>query len=172
MKVLHGRDPRNCTLAPVRPIAQDRPDYQEDPMTNETAREMTTQTTDQDLIDLVTRYFAAVDAGNLDGVLKTLAIDCKFAVETHGIELNGHHELRGMYERLWSNHAAMVHDQMRFVPDAGQSRIAAQFRVVNTEFDGSTTIKSNCNFFTAQYGRFSEVQVYMAGETTLDRAGA
>lgn len=125
---------------------------------------------DDDLIELVRSYFSAVDAGDLDGVLKTLALDCSFSIETHGIELNGHHELRGMYERLWRNHAAMVHDRMHFVPNAPMGRIAAQFRVVNTEHDGSTTIKSNCNFFTARYGRFSRVQVYMAGETTLDRA--
>lgn len=126
--------------------------------------------TDDDLIDLVRRYFAAVDAGNLGGVLDTLALDCKFSVETHGVELNGHHELRGMFQRLWRNHAAMVHDQMSFVPNAAIGRIAAQFRVVNTEHDGSVDIKSNCNFFTAEYGRFSRVQVYMAGGNTLDRA--
>ena len=128
--------------------------------------------TNEEMIDLVRRYFASVDAGNLQGVLDTLSIDCKFSVETHGIELNGHHELRGMYERLWRNHAAMVHDQMTFVPDASQGRIASQFRVVNTEHDGSITYKSNCNFFTVEYGRFSRVQVYMAGETTLDHGSA
>ena len=125
--------------------------------------------TDAELIDLVQRYFRAVDGGDLDGVLSTLSLDCKFTVETHGIELNGHHELRGMYERLWANHAAMAHDQQTYVPNAALGRIAAQFRVVNTEHDGSITYKSNCNFFTAEYGRFSRVAVYMAGETTLDR---
>lgn len=126
--------------------------------------------TDQEMIDLVRRYFAAVDSGDLDGVLSTLTLDCKFSVETHDVELNGHHELRGMFERLWNNHAAMVHDQMTFVADGEASRIAAQFRVVNTEHDGSKTYKSNCNFFDVQYGRFSRVAVYMTGETTLDRA--
>ncbi len=127
--------------------------------------------TDDEMIDLVRAYFSAVDNQNLDGVLATLAMDCKFTVETHGVELNGHHDLRGMYERLWSNHAAMVHDQMTFVPNAAAGRIAAQFRVVNTEHDGSITLRSNCNFFDVAYGRFSRVAVYMAGETTLDRAG-
>ena len=127
--------------------------------------------TDDEMIDLVRKYFGAVDAGDLDTVLSTLSLDCKFTVETHGVELNGHHELRGMFERLWKNHAAMVHDQMTFVPNAAVGRIAAQFRVVNTEHDGSTTYKSNCNFFDVDYGRFSRVAVYMAGETTLDRAG-
>ncbi|MEM7190712.1 MAG: nuclear transport factor 2 family protein [Pseudomonadota bacterium] len=128
--------------------------------------------TEEEQIELVRAYFGAVDRGDLEGVLATLSLDCKFTVETHGIELNGHHELRGMYERLWRNHAAMVHDQMTFVPNAGTSRIAAQFRVVNTEHDGSTTYKSNCNFFDIEYGRFSRVAVYMAGDTTLDHANA
>ena len=83
--------------------------------------------------------------------------------------MSGHHELRGMYQRLWTNHAAMVHDQMTFVPSAANGRIAAQFRVVNTEHDGSTTFRSNCNFFTVQGDRFSAVAVYMAGENTLGR---
>lgn len=126
--------------------------------------------TDDAMIELVRRYFSAVDNGDLDGVLSTLALDCRFTVETHGIELNGHHELRGMYERLWQNHAAMVHDQMTFIPNAAAGRIAAQFRVVNTEHDGSITYKSNCNFFDVAYDRFSQVAVYMAGDTTLDRA--
>ena len=127
--------------------------------------------TDDEMIDLVRTYFSAVDSQDLDGVLSTLALDCRFTVETHGVELNGHHDLRGMYERLWRNHAAMVHDQMTFLPNAAMGRIAAQFRVVNTEHDGSVTLKSNCNFFDVKYRRFSRVAVYMAGETTLDRAG-
>lgn len=128
--------------------------------------------TDDEMIELVRTYFGAVDNGNLEGVLATLSLDCKFTVETHGVELSGHGELRGMYERLWRNHASMVHDQMRFVPDAASGRIAAQFRVVNQEHDGSTTYKSNCNFFDVEYGRFSRVAVYMAGDTTLDRASS
>ncbi|MGI9356531.1 MAG: nuclear transport factor 2 family protein [Rhizobiaceae bacterium] len=127
--------------------------------------------TDNDLIQLVKTYFSAVDRGDLNSVLATLTLDCRFSVETHEIVLNGHHDLRGMYERLWKNHAAMVHDQMNFVPNAAAGRIAAQFRVVNTEHDGSITYRSNCNFFDVQHNRFSRVAVYMAGDTTLNKAG-
>lgn len=38
-------------------------------------------------IALVERYFAAVDAEDLPGVLATLAKDCVFTVETHGVRL-------------------------------------------------------------------------------------
>ena len=126
--------------------------------------------TDADLIALVQTYFAAVDAEDIDGVMATLTHDCRFTVETHGVELNGHEQIRGMFARLWDDHAAVLHDRFTFVPNAGQGRIAAQFRVVNTEYDGDRTIKSNCNFFTLRDGRFDTVAVYMAGANTLDRA--
>ena len=46
-----------------------------------------------------------------------------------------------------------------------------RFRVTNTLPDGSLVYKSNCNFFTARDGLFTEVCVYMAGENTLDWQG-
>ena len=126
--------------------------------------------TDEGLIALVRTYFAAVDGEDMEGVLATLTPDCRFTVETHGVELNGHDEIRGMFRRLWANHAAVLHDRFTFVPCAAAGRIAAQFQVTNTEADGSTTHKSNCNFFALRGDRFSAVAVYMAGANTLDRA--
>lgn len=122
----------------------------------------------QDQIALVERYFAAVDAEDLDGVLATLHPDCAFSVETHGVELVGTGEIADMLRRLWSNHRAVQHDRFRFVPDPAGARIAAQFRVLNTETDGSLTEKSNCNFFDIVGDRFARIAVYMAGPNTLD----
>ena len=128
--------------------------------------------TDDELIELVRTYFAAVDSEDMEGVLATLTQDCRFSVETHGVALSGHAEICGMFRRLWDNHAAVLHDRFTFVPSAGTGRIAAQFRVVNTGKDGRRTCKSNCNVFTVREDRFSAVAVYMAGENTLDRAAA
>lgn len=122
-----------------------------------------------DMIALVKRYFAAVDGEDMTAVLATLSEDCRFTVETHGVTLNGHDEISGMFTRLWRSHAAVQHDQFQFVSDPGGGRIAAQFRVVNTLDDGQLVYKSNCNFFTLAAGRFSAVAVYMAGENTLDK---
>ena len=122
-----------------------------------------------DLQELVRSYFRGVDDQDIDMILGTLTPDCVFSVETHGVRLSGHNEIRGMFDRLWSHHAAVRHDQFHFV-DAGNSLdIAVRFRVTNTLHDGSLVYKSNCNFFTAKDGLFSEVRVYMAGENTLDR---
>jgi ketosteroid isomerase-like protein len=121
-------------------------------------------------IALVTRYFAAVDGEDLDAVLDTLTDDCHFTVETHNVALHGKTEISAMFRRLWANHRAVRHIDFRFVPDPGGDRISAQFRVENTEHDGSLTTKSNCNFFDLADGRFSRVAVYMAGPNTLDHA--
>lgn len=123
---------------------------------------------DNDLIALVKTYFAAVDAEDLPGVLATLTPDCRFSVETHNVRLQGHDELKAMFQRLWRAHAAVKHDQFTFVPAASNARIAAQFQVTNTLDDGGKVFKSNCNFFHVRDGKFDTIAVYMAGENTLN----
>lgn len=121
------------------------------------------------LAALVKLYFEGVDKENLDQIFKTLTPDCKFTVETHGVVLNGHEEIRGMFQNLWSSHAAVKHDQFTYVCDPGASRVAAQFRVVNTLPSGEFVYTSNCNFFhVGPSGLFDAVAVYMAGENTLE----
>lgn len=122
-------------------------------------------------IALVERYFAAVDAEDIGALLATLRTDCVFTVETHGVRLDGHEAIAGMFDRLWSNHAAVRHHRFVHVPDPEGGRIASRFQVENTETDGSVTRKSNCNFFEISEVRFSAVAVYMAGPNTLEAGG-
>lgn len=124
--------------------------------------------TRKNLIDLVRAYFSGVDGENIDQIFSTLTRDCRFSVETHDVELIGHAEIRGMFDRLWSKHLAVRHDNLRFVVDPSVGKISAQFRVVNTFNNGKKVYKSNCNFFTTRDKRFDTVAVYMAGENTLD----
>lgn len=121
-------------------------------------------------IALVEAYFAAVDAEDLPGVLATLAPDCVFTVETHGVRLQWHKEISSMFRRLWANHRAVRHHAFVHVPDPEGSRIASRFQVENTEMSGEVTRKSNCNFFEIRDGTFEAVAVYMAGPNTLNSA--
>lgn len=118
-------------------------------------------------VALVKRYFDAVDGEDLPGLLDTLAPNCIFTVETHGVRLEGHAEISGMFTRLWADHAAVLHHQFTHVPDLVGARIASRFTVQNTEYDGSVTHKSNCNFFEIAEDHFSTVRVYMTGQNTL-----
>ena len=126
---------------------------------------------DDELIELVQHYFAGVDGEDIDRILGTLSEDCRFTVETHGVELNGPNEIRAMFSRLWGQHHAVRHENFQFICQAEAGRVSVQFQVVNTLPTGALVHKSNCNFFTVADGRFSHVAVYMAGENTLDRPG-
>ncbi len=123
--------------------------------------------TKQEMTELVRRYFSGVDHEDFDVIRQTLREGCVFTVETHGVTLRGIDEISGMFDRLWSNHAAVCHRDFVFVPDPDANRIAVRFAVVNSHHDGSKTHKSNCNFFEIEDGKFKTVAVYMAGENTL-----
>ncbi len=125
--------------------------------------------TRQQMIDLVNKYFAAVDGEDIDTIRQTLTPDCVFTVETHGVELRNYQQIEGMFERLWASHAAVKHQNFVYVPDPDEDRIATRFQVVNTHPDGQLVYKSNCNFFEVKDGRFCRVAVYMAGPNTLDK---
>jgi ketosteroid isomerase-like protein len=122
----------------------------------------------QTLRDVVLTYFIGVDTQDIEMIFKTLSDDCVFKVETHGVELVGRAAITGMFERLWARHEWVRHDQFYFVEDKNGNDIAARFQVTNKMHDGALVHKSNCNFFTAKDGLFTEVRVYMTGENTLD----
>ena len=121
-----------------------------------------------EIIALVEHYFAAVDGGNYRILSATLTDDCVFSVETHGVELRGLDEIKPMFDKLWSDHAAVQHKDFVHVPAPDEGRVATRFQVVNTNHDGTLVHKSNCNFFEIRDGKFSRVAVYMAGPNTLE----
>ncbi len=122
------------------------------------------------MIELVRRYFEAVDSEDFAAIASTFIEDCVFTIETHAIRLEGLDEIREMFVRLWADHAAIRHYDFVHVAAPGDGRVATRFSVVNTRLDGSLIHKSNCNFFEIKDGRFSRVAVYMAGENTLTRS--
>jgi len=126
--------------------------------------------TKQKMIELVGRYFAAVDGENFAAIQSTLTEDCVFTVETHAIRLVGFDEIREMFGRLWADHAAVRHYDFVHVAAPDDGRIATRFSVINTHRDGRRIHKSNSNFFEIREGRFSQIAVYMAGENTLMRS--
>ncbi|MBT5264322.1 MAG: nuclear transport factor 2 family protein [Rhodospirillaceae bacterium] len=123
--------------------------------------------TEDEMTALVKAYFSAVDNKTIEGILATLTEDCRFTVESHGVELNGHDEIRAMFTKLWTKHKAVLHDQFVFAPAPAHNRVAVQFQVTNTLHDDSLRHKSNANFFTVRGDRFDTVAVYMSGENTL-----
>ena len=121
----------------------------------------------EELVNLVEQYFGAVDREDFLALSRTLAHDCTFRVETHGVSLHGINHIAQMFERLWANHASVKHKDFTHVPAGELGLIASRFLVENTEHDGSKTYKSNCNFFEVGDNGFRKISVYMAGKNTL-----
>lgn len=119
------------------------------------------------MIALVERYFYGVDSEDFSVITETLTEDCIFSVETHGVRLTDPQDKSTMFSKLWQKHAAVLHKDFTYVVDVENGRIAAQFTVENRETNGDLTKKSNCNFFQIRSGKFSRIQVYMAGLNTL-----
>jgi ketosteroid isomerase-like protein len=119
------------------------------------------------LVSLVERYFAAVDRMDLAAALDCFCPDARFTVATYNTLYEGRDSgLRGMFERLFARYQRVWHGDFDHVVD-GPGRVASRFRVENTLFDGSLSIKHNCNFFSVRDGRFDEVFVYMSGDNSL-----
>lgn len=121
-----------------------------------------------DIIALVEQYFAAVDGADFSALSAILTPDCVFSVETHGVELRGLDRIKPMFDKLWSDHAAVRHQDFVHAAAPEDGRIATRFQVINTHHDGTQTHKSNCNFFETRDGKFSRIAVYMAGLNTLE----
>ncbi len=117
---------------------------------------------------LVVEYFRGVDDEDITAVLGTLRFNCVFSIETHRIKLQGHYQISEMLHRLWKNHQWVRHDHFHYVEDISASDLAVRFRVTNKLHSNKLIFKSNCNFFTMEASKFSEIRVYMAGENTLN----
>ena len=124
--------------------------------------------TKAELIALVERYFAAVDAKDLEKTLATLTTDCSITVETAGVRHHGRDdEIRKMFEGLFERFDTTWHGDFRHVVDEEAGLIASQFTVRNRTPDGTRQEKYNCNFFRIERGQLSAISVYMMGPNTL-----
>ena len=121
-----------------------------------------------ELIDLATqKYFASVDAKDIDATLACFHDEALFCVQTAFARHSGKAELRRMFEDFFGAWQAIVHRDFTCTVDEANGRIAACFEAVLTGHDGNVTRLSNTNFWRVRDGKFQEVTVYMSGENPL-----
>jgi ketosteroid isomerase-like protein len=122
----------------------------------------------EQLIDLaVNRYFANVDAKNMDATLDCFNDEALFCVQTAFTRHSGKAEIRRMFEDFFGGYDIIVHKDFTCTVDEKNGRIAACFEAVLTAPDGSVTRLFNTNFWRVRDGRFQEVYVYMSGANPL-----
>jgi ketosteroid isomerase-like protein len=121
-----------------------------------------------ELIDLaINRYFANVDAKNLDAALACFHDEALFCVQTAFTRHSGKVEIARMFEDFFSGYQTIIHKDFTCTVDEKNGRIAASFEAVLTGHDGSVTRLFNTNFWRVRDGRFQEVYVYMSGANPL-----
>lgn len=120
------------------------------------------------LVDLATRrYFAAVDAKDLEGALACFHNEALFTVQTSFKRHAGKAAIRRMFEDFFGAYTTIVHRDFTCTVDVAHGRIAASFIAELTADDGSVTRLNNTNFWRVRDGQFQEVYVYMSGANVL-----
>ncbi len=115
------------------------------------------------LVDLVERYFAALDDGDLETVLDSYTEHAVFTIQSaHSPHAGRDEGIRSMYVDYISSYAKIRHVHFRHVVDVENQRIASQFRAEMVGHDGTETVLTSSNFFYVEDERFSHVYVYMS----------
>ncbi|MBO9376408.1 nuclear transport factor 2 family protein [Sphingomonas histidinilytica] len=122
----------------------------------------------EQLVDLaIKRYFANVDAKNLDAAMECFHDEALFCVQSAFVRHSGKAEIRRMLGDLMDNYETVVHRDFICTVDEKNGRIAASFEAVLTAADGTVTRLHNTNFWRVRGDKFQEVYVYMSGANPL-----
>lgn len=120
------------------------------------------------LIDLaLRRYFARVDAKDMEAVLDCFHDEALFTIQTSFTRHAGKPAIRRMFDDFFGAYETIVHKDFTTTVDAANGRISASFEAVLTGADGQVTQLFNTNFWRVRGDRFQEVYVYMSGANVL-----
>jgi ketosteroid isomerase-like protein len=124
------------------------------------------------LIDFATqKYFANVDAKNMEATLDCFHGEALFCVQTAFTRHAGKGEIRRMFEDFFGAYETIIHRDFTCTVDEANGRIAACFTAELHDADGNVTLLYNTNFWRLRPGadgpKFQEVYVYMSGANVL-----
>lgn len=120
------------------------------------------------MIDLaLKKYFANVDAKNIDAVLECFHDNAMITVQTAFATHVGSAGIHRMFEDFMSAYETIVHRDFTCTVDEKNARIAASFTAELVDHEGNTTLLENTNFWRIREDRFQEVYIYMSGANPL-----
>ncbi|MCW0180174.1 nuclear transport factor 2 family protein [Zavarzinia sp.] len=115
----------------------------------------------------IRRYFAAVDAKDIEGVLSCLHDEALFTVQTDFVCHAGKPAIRRMLRDYFAAFETIVHRNFQLCADPATGRVAASFEGVVTTADGNATHLYNTNIWRVRDTRFQEIHVFMSGPNVL-----
>jgi ketosteroid isomerase-like protein len=128
------------------------------------------------LIDFaLNKYFARVDAKDMEAVLDCFHDTALFCVQTAFTRHAGKAEIRRMFEDFFGAYETIIHRDFTCTVDEANGRITACFIAELHDAAGQVTLLSNTNFWRFRPGppesggvpKFQEVYVYMSGANVL-----
>ena len=124
------------------------------------------------LIEFATqKYFANVDAKNMEATLDCFHDEALFCVQTAFTRHAGKGEIRRMFEDFFAAYETIIHRDFTCTVDEANGRIAACFTAELHDARGNVTLLYNTNFWRLRPGengpKFQEVYVYMSGANVL-----
>jgi ketosteroid isomerase-like protein len=125
-----------------------------------------------ELIDFaLKKYFARVDAKDMEGALACFHDTALFCVQTAFTRHSGKAEIRRMFEDFFGAYETIIHRDFTCTVDEANGRITACFTAELHDADGNVTLLNNTNFWRLRPGpdgaKFQEVYVYMSGANVL-----
>jgi len=126
----------------------------------------------EELVDFaLNKYFARVDAKDMDAVLACFHDPALFCVQPAFTRHSGKAEIRRMFEDFFGAYETIIHRDFTCTVDEKHGRIAASFIAELHDADGNVTLLHNTNFWRLRPGpqgpKFQEVHVYMSGANVL-----
>lgn len=125
-----------------------------------------------ELIDFaLNKYFARVDAKDLEGALACFHDTALFCVQTAFTRHSGKAEIARMFEDFFATYETIIHRDFTCTVDEANGRITACFTAELHDPAGNVTLLENTNFWRLRPGpdgaKFQEVYVYMSGANPL-----
>ena len=121
-----------------------------------------------ELVDLaLNKYFAQVDAKNLDAVLDCFHDNAMITVQSAFTTHVGKEEIKRMFVDFMDSHRTIIHRDFTCTVDQKNGRIAACFTAELEDHDGGKVLLENTNFWRIRDDKFQEVYIYMSGANPL-----
>lgn len=121
-----------------------------------------------ELVDLaLNKYFANVDAKNLEAVLDCFHDNAMITVQTAFTTHVGKEGIKRMFVDFMESYETIIHRDFTCTIDEKNGRIAASFTAELKDPDGNTVLLENTNFWRIRGDKFQEVYIYMSGANPL-----
>ena len=113
------------------------------------------------------KYFANVDAKNLDAVMDCFHENAMLTVQNVFVVHDTKDAIRRMFVDFMGSFETIIHRDFECTIDEKNGRMVASFVAELIDAEGNTTLLHNTNFWRIRGDKFQEVYVYMSVDNPL-----